>query len=116
IYRGQASVKDGAFNFKFMVPKDIAYEVNKGKMSYYAIAQKNDAIGAFDNFYVGGTADSFATDNVGPEMKLFLNDEKFVFGGLTDENPLFIAKLSDASGINITGKGIGRDISLVLNG
>jgi len=29
---------------------------------------------------------------------------------------LFIAKLSDASGINITGKGIGRDISLVLNG
>ncbi len=116
IYRGQVSVKNGVFSYRFIVPKDNAYEIGKGKMSYYALSQGNDAIGAFTDFYVGGTADSFAADNVGPEMKLFLNDEKFVFGGLTDENPLLIAQISDESGINITGKGIGRDISLVLNG
>lgn len=115
IFRGQASVKNGAFNFSFVVPKDIAYEVGKGKMSYYALGPGADAIGSFTDFFVGGTADSFAIDKVGPEMKLYLNDEKFVFGGITDENPFLIVKINDESGINLTGKGIGRDISLVLN-
>jgi hypothetical protein len=115
IFRGQASVKNGAFNFSFVVPKDIAYEVGKGKMSYYALGSGTDAIGSFTDFFVGGTADSFAIDKVGPEMKLYLNDEKFVFGGITDENPFLIVKINDENGINITGKGIGRDISLVLN-
>lgn len=115
IFRGQASVKNGVFNFSFVVPKDIAYEVGKGKMSYYALGSGAHAIGGFTDFFVGGTADSFAIDKVGPEMKLYLNDEKFVFGGITDENPFLIVKINDESGINITGKGIGRDISLVLN-
>jgi hypothetical protein len=37
-----------------------------------------------------------------------MDDEKFVFGGLTNENPLFIAKLFDENGINTIGRGIGR--------
>jgi len=40
-----------------------------------------------------------------------MNDEKFAFGGLTDENPTILLKLKDENGINTTGNGIGHDIS-----
>ncbi len=115
IYRGQASVKNGTFSFSFVVPKDIAYQIGNGKMSYYAQNGVYDAMGMFDRFLVGGTTDSIVSDENGPDIKVYLNDEKFVFGGITDENPLLIVKLNDQNGINITGKGIGRDISLNLN-
>jgi hypothetical protein len=64
---------------------------------------------------VGGTADSILADNQGPAIQLYLNDEKFVFGGLTNQDPLLIAKISDENGINITNRGIGRDIVQVMN-
>ena len=44
-----------------------------------------------------------------------MNDLKFVNGGLTNENPRLIAKLFDENGINTTGKGIGRDLTIVLD-
>ena len=54
-------------------------------------------------------------DNAGPEIKPFLNDEKFVNGGISNENPVLILKLSDSSGINTVGTGIGHDIVATLD-
>jgi len=115
IYRGSATVKNGAFTFSFIVPKDIGYQIGNGKISYYAENGITDAHGYDESILVGGTSDSAGVDKVGPEVKLYLNDENFVFGGLTNENPLFIAKMKDATGINITGVGVGRELSLTLN-
>lgn len=109
IYRGKATVTNGAFQFSFIVPKDISYQYGLGKISYYANNDVLDACG-YDNLFVGGTADSSAIDKNGPEIKLYMNDSKFVFGGTTDENPLFIANIFDSSGINTVGRGIGRDL------
>jgi len=44
-----------------------------------------------------------------------MNDEKFVFGGITNENPVIYAVASDESGINTVGNGIGHDIVAVLD-
>jgi hypothetical protein len=115
IHRGQASVNNGLFEFTFIVPKDISYEFGNGRISCYAHNRQVDATGAFTNFMVGGTADSIPDDKKGPEIKLYLNDEKFASGALTNESPLLIAKLRDENGINITGRGIGRDIQSVIN-
>lgn len=115
IYRGKASVVNGVFSFTFVVPKDISYEIGYGKISYEADNGSTDAIGYFDNVIVGTTSDSIPPDNTGPEMKLYMNDEQFVFGGVTNENPTLIVKLKDENGINITGRGVGRDISMILN-
>jgi hypothetical protein len=52
---------------------------------------------------------------MGPDLKLFLNDEKFVYGGVANPNSLLIVKLRDENGINITGRGVGRDVSMILN-
>ncbi|MFI5220954.1 MAG: type IX secretion system sortase PorU [Bacteroidia bacterium] len=114
IYRGKATVADGKFSFSFIVPKDITYQNGFGKISYYANNNSNDANGYYDNIIVGGTGDSAGTDKTGPQVDLFMNDLKFVNGGLTNESPMFIANLKDASGINITGQGIGRDLQLTL--
>jgi hypothetical protein len=115
MYRGKASVTNGNFSFTFVVPKDISYTYGYGKISLYADNGSIDAHGYKNDVVVGGTADSFAVDNQGPLIKLYMNDEKFVFGGITDENPLLLVKLEDENGINTVGNGIGHDITGVLN-
>ena len=44
-----------------------------------------------------------------------MNDENFVFGGITDENPILLANISDIHGINMVGNGIGHDIIAILD-
>ena len=116
LFRGKASVTAGDFSFKFVVPKDIAYNFDRGKISYYAQNQLIDAHGFTKEFVVGGTDPNAADDKKGPEIQLFMNDYNFVYGGLTDENPLFIAKVYDEHGINMAGTGIGHNITVVLDG
>lgn len=117
LFKGKASVKNGKFQFEFIVPKDINYAFDEGKLSYYAAENNslNDAHGYSFDFIVGGTADSIVPDNQGPIVDVFINDTTFAFGGLTDENPLLLVNLEDESGINTIGNGIGHDIIGLLN-
>jgi hypothetical protein len=115
IFKGKASITAGDFSFSFVVPKDIAYAWGKGRISYYAHNGSTDAAGNFRNFIIGGTENVSITDKDGPDIRLYLNDDKFVSGGLTDQNPVLIAKISDSGGINTVGNGIGHDISAVLD-
>lgn len=115
IFRGKASVKEGKFTFTFIVPKDIAYNYGLGKISYYADNGEIDAHGYQDDIYVGGTATDFVADNKGPDIEVFMNDDKFKSGGITDANPVILVKLYDTSGINTVGNGIGHDLVAVMN-
>ena len=45
------------------------------------------------NIIIGGISDEHLPDNLGPEIKAYLNDEKFVNGGITNDNPVLIVKL-----------------------
>lgn len=115
LFKGKVSVSNGDFSFTFVVPKDIAYNYGEGKLSYYAENQVEDANGYHTNFYIGGTAENYAEDNIGPEIELFMNDENFVYGGMTDENPILLANIYDLNGINMVGNGIGHDIIAILD-
>lgn len=115
LFRGKVSVENGDFSYSFIVPKDISFNSGKGKFSYYADDQKDDAHGSYSNFFIGGTADSIGEDVEGPNIELFMNDDSFVFGGITDENPFLFAKVNDVHGINTVGNGIGHDIVAVLD-
>jgi hypothetical protein len=115
IYKGSATITNGIFTFSFIVPKDIDYKYGFGKISYYANSDTVDASGYEGKALIGGTSDSVWADNKGPEIKLYMNDEKFVNGGLVPENSLFIAKIFDENGINTTSRGVGRDLNAVLN-
>jgi hypothetical protein len=115
IYKGKSEVINGDFTFSFLVPKDISYNYGIGKISYYAHNGVNDANGYYDKIVIGGSNPNAISDNQGPSISLFMNDEKFVSGGVTNENPKVYAKVSDISGINTIGTGIGHDIVAVLD-
>jgi hypothetical protein len=116
IYKGKASVNDGEFSFSFRVPKDITYSLGNGKIFYYAQDSVMDANGYFDEFIIGGTSPDPITDETGPVINLFMNDENFVDGGITDTDPIIFARISDENGINTTGNGIGHDIVGIVDG
>ncbi|HCD68787.1 MAG TPA: oxidoreductase, partial [Bacteroidetes bacterium] len=115
IYKGKVSVTNGKFSFKFVVPKDIAYNVAKGKLSYYAKDGTRDAGGTEYNYPIGGTSDSLMVDNQFDELELFIDDESWVFGGTTSGKPLLLAHLKDSNGINTIGSGIGREMEAIID-
>ncbi|HNA38338.1 MAG TPA: T9SS type A sorting domain-containing protein, partial [Chitinophagales bacterium] len=115
IYKGKTKVTDGKFKFTFLVPKDIDYSYGFGKMSMYASADTTDASGYTTDIVVGGAYDTLLTDNEGPDVDVFLNDDKFVFGGITDESPKLFAKLKDENGINTSGNSVGHDITAIID-
>ena len=116
LFKGKASVTNGRFSFSFKMPKDINFQYGNGKLSLYAENGTSDANGYFTGFIVGGSGNNTGNDNEGPQLKTYLNDEKFVNGSITNQNPVLIVKLADSSGINTTNTGIGHDIVATLDG
>ncbi len=115
LYKGTVSVKNGNFSVNFIVPKDISYQFGKGKISYYLKNQNSDGNGFSNEIIVGGFSKNPSTDNKGPEIRLFMNNENFENGGITNETPKIFALVSDSSGINTVGNGIGHDITAVID-
>ena len=115
IYKGKVEVKDGDFSFEFIVPKDISFQYGNGKISLYADNSEIDAAGAYDTILVGGFNENPVADDEGPQVRLYIDDESFVRGGITDENPELYAVISDSSGINTVGNKIGHNLKAVLD-
>ncbi len=116
IYKGKSKVTNGEFSYTFIVPKDISFQYGFGKLSYYGFNNSTDANGYNNKIVVGGYNLNNKKDTVGPSIKLYINDNKFIFGGATDANPIIYAILNDSSGINTVGNGIGHDITAQLDG
>ena len=115
IFNGKASIKNGGFTFEFMVPKDIAYKYGDGRISYYFRDTITDGNGYSENIIVGGLYENAKVDTEGPEIVLYMNDTTFLNGDVTNQNPNLLAFVSDSSGINTTGSGIGHDIVTIIN-
>ncbi len=117
IFRGQASVKNGKFDFEFIVPKDIKIPVDNGRVSFYSKrnGMLKDNKGYSEAILVGDLNESAPEDNQGPLIKLYMNDENFVSGGITNATPFILAKLEDENGIN-TASGIGHDLVAYIDG
>lgn len=116
IYKGKATVKNGYFQYTFVVPKDIDYNYGHGKVSYYSHNAATNSYGYDTTVIIGGVNPNGIQDNTGPEITLYMNDPNFANGGITNSRPLFVAEVRDENGINTTGNGIGHDITLVLDG
>jgi hypothetical protein len=115
IFSGKTKANNGKFSFSFIVPRDIRYSFGNGHISYYANEDGNDLTGWYRNIVVGGFSNSTVEDTEGPMIRLFLNDTLFRDGGLAGPNPVLLASLADASGINTTGSGIGHDLTIWLD-
>lgn len=116
LFKGKASVKNGYFEFEFIVPKDIDFHFGRGKISYYAENSIVDASGLDTNLIIGGINTNAAVDSEGPAIHVYLNDNNFVNGGTTSSQPLLVVETSDAFGINTVGNGVGHDLMAILDG
>ena len=119
IFSGATDVKDGLFNYTFMVPKDIRYNFGSGRIVYYAVTADSletaEAVGHFEQFIIGGSGSIVTIDTVGPEMEIYLNSPAFRNGDKTYATPRFFANLYDENGINTAGAGIGHDLMLIID-
>lgn len=118
IFKGPASVNNGEFEIEFVVSKDIKYNFDNGKISYYAFSDENtvQAFGAFSDIVIGGIDNDAEEDDEGPQINLWLNSSSFSNGAKVGSSPVLLAEIFDESGINTTGNGIGHDIACVIDG
>ncbi|MEL7147666.1 MAG: type IX secretion system sortase PorU, partial [Bacteroidota bacterium] len=95
LFKGKATVESGSFVIEFIIPKNIAYNFDKGKIGLYAINESKtiDATGANIDVIVGGSASSVIPDKTAPEVELFMDNISFRSGDQVGTNPLLLAKL-----------------------
>jgi len=117
LFKGRASVENGEFSVTFVMPKDINYEVGPGKISYYAQASEGvvDASGYYNALAIGSANLEGLSDNIGPEVSVYLNTTNFKSGDKTGPNPLLLVHLTDENGINVAGNSIGHDLEAILD-
>ncbi|GHT41844.1 peptidase C25 [Bacteroidia bacterium] len=117
VYKGSSKVENGQFAVAFNVPLDISYSNLAGKINFYAFdaAQNSDANGAFLKYTLSGTADRLLND-IAPEIsQMYLNTPDFRDGDRVNETPFFVAEVFDEDGINITGSGLGHDLTICID-
>lgn len=115
LFKGKAEVVKGRFTFSFIVPKDIDLRNGLGRLSYYAENGLTDAAGTDQRWYIGGLGGGIQDDRQGPLIKAYLNDDKFVNGGIVNQKSVLLVALSDTSGLNVAGTGIGHDLIAILD-
>lgn len=116
LFRGKSSITNGQFTSEFVLPKDTRIAFGKGKISFYAKDNTIDKSGFNNDIVVGGIDPNAPTDDVGPQIQLFMNDESFIDGGNTNSSPNIVALLSDDNGINTSISAIDHDIVAILDG
>ncbi|MFY8166600.1 MAG: hypothetical protein ACOVJ8_08415 [Sediminibacterium sp.] len=115
LFRGKASVSNGAFNIEFVLPKETVGTKGALKMQLYANNDIADAIGVFNEIYVNNKLDYILSDTVGPYIKGFINDTNFIDGTWVTANAKLLINLEDSAGIQTSGNALGHDIVLIVD-
>ena len=115
-------VNNGEFSFNVTIPSEVTVSYDNFRpslLSLYAYDPENktEATGSCDEFYIYGYDESVVADTIGPEISYMgLNSSSFKDGDNVNESPLFLATVSDESGINFSSAGIGHNMTLTLDG
>lgn len=113
--RSSYSVVNGKFTANIVIPKDISFSNKQGRLFAFAADSLRTAKGDTRNFRIGGIESDGFSDISGPEINIYLDARTFRAGELVRKSPLLIIDLSDETGINTTGMGIGHKIEAWLD-
>lgn len=118
LYAGRDTVADGRFRLAVAMPDRVADNYRPAAISLYAVASDStEATGLNRNFYVYGYDETADMDLTAPVIEYaYLNHPGFTPGEAVNPAPMFIAKVSDNVGINLSTAGVGRQMSLTLDG
>lgn len=117
IFKGTTKAQDGLFTFTLVVPRDISYSTDSGRIILYAVSsdRTREYSGCTEMFCLNGTAETEIDEN-GPEVFAYINSVDNPDYTITDEHPVLIADIRDDYGINNAGISLGHDIELVIDG
>lgn len=117
LYAGMGTVKEGIFTATVEMPSEVSDNFRPATLNMYAVADDGrQASGANRDFYVYGYDYDAADDDTPPTIEYaYLNHESFEQGGIVNERPTFIARVSDDVAINMSMAGIGHQMSLKLD-
>lgn len=119
LYTGKANVTNGMFELSFIVPMDILYSGNNGKMFFSAFDSQNRkaAQGSYTNYSVVRGDDPTNKETTPPVINdIYINSNSFISGQtISDESTLYV-HMYDDTGLNLaqnTGHGITATINNV---
>ncbi|MHC1736963.1 MAG: type IX secretion system sortase PorU [Ignavibacteriaceae bacterium] len=115
IFKGRISIINGEFSSDFIIPKDISYENKNGKIVLYIFNSSTDGVGYNSNVIIGGTDTTNIDDGHGPIIEIAFDEASNLSGYLINPNSRLIVKLSDETGLNTTGAGVGHKLQGILN-
>lgn len=109
--RSSYVVENGTFTANFIIPKDISFSPNRGRLFVYAYSNDGQfAKGSYHNLKIEGYDATNIEDRDGPKIDIYLDSRNFIAGDIVTSKPKLIVDLFDESGINTTGLGIGHKI------
>lgn len=113
-----AKVENGHWKASVTLPSEIANNYSPAQIICYAYAENGkEANGACEKLYVYGSDSNITEDLDGPSITdFYLNTMNFTSGGVVNRDPVLFATLSDPSGIKLSNSGVGRRLSLNIDG
>lgn len=110
LFRGQVSVKNGMFEAKAVIPKDISYSNSTGKIELYFEANGSDGSGYSRNVKVGGTDSNVVNNHHAPSIKIYFDSRNFRDGDVVSDKPTMIVDLHADNGMNLSDAGVGHNL------
>lgn len=116
IFHGPVSITNGAFSGKMIVPKDINYGGDQGKITilYQGADSVTTGAGHRGPLTFQGTATGIE-DARGPDIDIGFQGYQFQPGDAVASDAVLDVRLHDAFGLNLTGS-IGHQLKLVISG
>ncbi|MEZ0608449.1 type IX secretion system sortase PorU [Fibrella sp. WM1] len=119
LFAGHATVQQGRFSVSFTVPADVVPNFGFGRVQAYAIQTDSttDAVGAYAQLVMGGTASPGDTDTRPPSLTLSLVGANPAAERPTVVGPLVQVRLqvADETGVNLTQTTANRGPTLQLD-
>jgi hypothetical protein len=116
ILSGISTINNGNSVVKFILPKDLTYGDNKGKVLFYGYnSYGQEFTGSINSVSIRGDAEVTISDSIPPEIRICFNSLNYIAGDPIGQSPLIFAEIFDENGINTSG-GIGHKIMMEIDG
>ncbi len=110
LFSGTASVTNGRFSIKFIVPRDIKLDSGFATLSGYASSSQDSRTALGDNKSIELTADTAlaSVGSTGPSLKLWIGSRTFQSGDEVSCHTTAIVDVADQFGLNTSNASIGH--------
>jgi hypothetical protein len=115
LYKGKATVANGKFTIRFVLPKETSTTSGSIIIQSFAYNQTEEALGVADNIFIKSTYSISQSDTSGPQINTYINDTNFTNNSWITDQANLIIQLKDSSGIQSSGNALGHDLQLIID-